>query len=133
MSRFDTYRLHQTGAEPFLVIPFFDMATFGTFLTLAVVLRKTPELHRRLIFIATCGLLDAAFARFDFLFNHSLFLLCPDLLIGLGAVRDLLVNRHIHRVYLIVLPTLVVLQGLVMLIWRSEASWWVRIAHAILS
>ncbi len=133
MGRFDTYQLHQPGSEPFLIIPFYDMAAFGTLLTLAVVWRKKPELHRRLLFIATCLLLDAAFARFDFIFDHHLFPFCPDAVIGLGVARDLLVNRRIHRVYLIALPTLIVLQGLVTLIWRSEAAWWVRIAHAILA
>jgi len=133
MSRFDTYQLHRPDSEPFLIIPFYDMAAFGTLLTLAVVWRTKPELHRRLLFIATCLLLDAAFARFDFIFDHSLFLFCPDVVIGLGVARDLLVNRRIHRVYLIALPTLIVLQGLVTLIWRGEAAWWVRIAHAILA
>lgn len=133
MARFDAYQLHQTGAEPFLIIPFYDMAAFGTLLALAIAWRKKPELHRRLIFIATCGLLDAAFARSDFIFNHSLFFFCFDLVIGLGVVRDLIVNRRIHRVYLIALPTLIVLQSLAILIWRSEAAWFVRIAHAILA
>jgi hypothetical protein len=133
MGRFDTYQLHLPGAEPFLIIPFFDMAAFGTLLTLAIAWRKKPELHRRLLFIATTGLLDAAFGRFDFIFDHGLFLFFPDLVIGLGVVRDLLVNRRIHRAYLIALPTLIVLHGLVILIWRSQASWWVHIAHAILA
>jgi hypothetical protein len=133
MSRFNTNQLHQPGAEPFLIIPFYDMAAFATVLALAIAWRKKPELHRRLLFIASCGLLDAAFARFDFIFDHGLFFFCADLVIGLGVVRDLLVNRRIHRVYLIALPALIVLQGLVTLIWRSEASWWIRIAHAILA
>ena len=133
MTRFDTYQLHQTGAEPFLIVPFFDMAAFGTLLTLAIAWRRQPELHRRLLFIATCVLLDAAFARFDFIFDYHFFVFCPDLVIGLGVVRDLLVNRRIHRVYIIALPTLIVLQGLATLIWRSEAAWWVRIAHAIMA
>jgi len=133
MGRFDTYQLHQPGAEPFFIIPVFDMAAFGTLLALAIAWRKKPELHRRLLFIATCVLLDAAFARFDFMFDHSLFLFCPDLVIGLGVVRDFLVNRHIHRVYLIVLPVLIPLQALAVLIWRSEAAGWVRIAHAIMA
>jgi hypothetical protein len=133
MGRFDTLQLRQLGAEPFLIIPVFDMAAFGTLLTLAIAWRKTPELHRRLLFVATCSLLDAGFARFDFIFDHSLFLFCPDLLIALGIARDLLVNRRVHRVYLIVLPVLIVLQGLVVLVWRSEASWWVRFAHAMMA
>ena len=133
MGRFDTYQLQLPDSEPFLIIPFFDMTVFGTLLVLAVRWRKKPELHRRLIFIPTCALLDAAFARFDFIFNHNLFLFCPDLVIGLGVMHDLLVSRRIHRVYLVALPTLIVLQGLVIFIWRSEASWWVRIAHAIMA
>jgi hypothetical protein len=67
------------------------------------------------------------------MFDHSLFLFCPDLVIGLGVVRDFLVNRRIHRVYLIALPVLIAAQALVVLIWRSEAAWWVRIAHAIMA
>src|SRR5215469_16059205 len=133
MGSFDMYQLHIPDSESFLIVPFYDMATFGTLLTLAIAWRKKPELHRRLLFIATCLLLDAAFARFDFIFDHSLFLFCPDVVIGLGVVRDLLVNRRIHRVYLIALPVLIVVQGLATLIWHSEASWWIRIAHAILA
>lgn len=127
------HQLHLPGSEPFLIIPFYDMAFFGTLLALAVWWRKKPERHRRLLFIATCLLTDAAFARFDFIFNHNLFLFFPDLLMGLGVVRDLLVNRRIHRVYLIALPLLIACQALVTFIWRSEAAWWVRIAHAILA
>jgi hypothetical protein len=51
--RFDTYQLHLPDAKPFLIIPFYDMAAFGTLLTLALACRKKPELHRRLLFIAT--------------------------------------------------------------------------------
>lgn len=133
MGRFDTNQLHLPDSEPFLIIPFFSMALFGTLLTLAITWRRKPELHRRLLFIATCCLLDAPFARFDFIFDHSLFLFCDDILICLGIARDLLVNRRIHRVYLIALPLLIVSHALVTFIWRSGAHWWVRIAHAILA
>ena len=132
MGRFNTLQLHRTGEESFFIIPVFDMAAFGTLLALAIAWRKKPELHRRLLFIATCGLLDAAFARFDFIFDHRLFLFCPDVVIGLGVIRDLLVNRRIHRVYLIALPVLIVSQALTDLIWRGQAAWWVRIAHAVM-
>jgi len=133
MGRFDAVQLHQPGTEAFLIIPFYDMAAFATLVTLAILWRAKCEMHRRLIFVATCLLLDAAFARFDFIFDHNFFLFCPDLLIGLGVVRDLLVNRRIHRVYVIALPALIVLQGLATVVWRSEAAWWVRIAHGILA
>jgi hypothetical protein len=132
MARFDTYRLHQPGADAFLIVPFYDMVAFGTFFALAVLWRKKPEFHRRLIFIATCGLLDAAFGRIDYLFNNGLFYYCLDGVILLGVLRDLFVNRRIHKVYLIALPVLAVTQAFVTYTWMHSSPWWLRIAHAIL-
>jgi hypothetical protein len=133
MGRFDTYQLRLPGAEAFLIVPFFDIAAFGTLFTLAVLSRKTPEQHRRCIFMASCVLLGPAFGRFDFIFNHGVHLFCPDLVISLGVLRDLLVNRRIRRVYLIALPILIAAQAVVTFVWRSEAGWWLRVAHAILA
>jgi hypothetical protein len=59
MTRFDTVVLHQSGIESFLSIPFWDMIVFGTLMALAIYWRKKPEYHRRLIFLATCALMDA--------------------------------------------------------------------------
>jgi len=132
MARFDTVQLHQTGADAFLSIPFYDMIAFGVSIALAIYWRTKPELHRRLIFIATCGLMDAAFGRFDYLFDHNLFFPCLDLLILLGVARDLLVERRIHKVYLYALPLLIMGQSLAIYMWRSNPSWWQGITHAIL-
>jgi len=132
MARFDTVQLHQSGADAFLSIPFYDMIAFGVSIALAIYWRTKPELHRRLIFIATCGLMDAAFGRFDYLFDHNLFFPCLDLLILLGVARDLLVDRRVHKVYLYALPLLIVGQSLALYMWRSNPSWWQGITHAIL-
>ncbi|HEV2136937.1 MAG TPA: hypothetical protein VGR47_22150 [Terracidiphilus sp.] len=132
MGRFDTYRLHEPGSDAFLIIPFYDMLAFAILIGLAIAWRKKPELHRRLIFIATCGLLDAAFGRIDFLFNTNLFEVCVDLVIALGIARDLLVSRRIHRVYLTALPLLAIAQVFVIYTWRSGAHWWLTIAHFVL-
>lgn len=40
MGRFDTYRMHQTGADAFLIVRFFDMAAFATCLALAIYWRR---------------------------------------------------------------------------------------------
>ena len=132
MGRFDTYRLHQKGGDAFLIVPFYDMAAFAVCLALAIYWRKKPELHRRMMLIATCGLLDAAFGRIDYVFNHSLYFLCLDGVILLGVVRDLAVIRRVHKVYLIALPVLMVCQGFVIYTLRSGSHWWVRIADRIL-
>jgi hypothetical protein len=132
MARFDTFRLHQTGADAFLSIPFFDMLVFGTLVGLAILWRKRPEFHRRLIFIATCVLMDAAFGRFDFLFNNNLFTLCIDLLILLGVARDLYVDKRVHKVYLYALPLLIVGQSLSLYMWRHNPAWWQAITRVIM-
>ena len=91
MGRFDAVQLHQPDPA-FLSIPFYDMLAFAPLVSLAIYWRRKPELHRRLLFIATCGLMDAAFARFDFVFDHSLFFPCIDAVMLLGVARDLAVD-----------------------------------------
>lgn len=132
MARFDAVQLHQSGTGAFLAIPFYDMIAFGVIITLAIYWRTRAEFHRRLIFVATVCLMDAPVGRFDFLFNHSLFYLCLDLLMALGIVRDLVVDRRVHKVYLYALPVLIVGQNLAIYMWRINPSWWQGITHAIL-
>ena len=91
MVRFDTYTLHMPGGNAFLIVPLFDMVAFTIFFSLAIVWRKKSEFHRRFIFIATCGLVVAAFGRVAWLNDHDLTYYCVDLLILLGAARDLVV------------------------------------------
>jgi hypothetical protein len=123
MGRFDALQLHQPDPT-FLSIPFFDMLAFGTLLGLAIVWRGKPELHRRFVVLATCGLLDAAFGRFDYLFNHNLFLVCVDAVMLLGVARDFLVNGRVHKVYLYGIPALVIGQNFAIYLWRGAPGWW---------
>jgi hypothetical protein len=132
MARFDAVQLHQSGTDAFLAIPFYDMIAFGVSIALALYWRRRPEFHRRLMFVATVSLMDAPVGRFDFLFNHNLFYLCLDLLIALGVVRDLVVDRRVHKVYLYALPVLIVGQNLAIYMWRINPPWWRTITHAIL-
>ena len=132
MGSFDKHMLHVTDSDTFLSVPFGDMIVFGTLVTLAILWRKKPELHRRLLFIATCCLLDAPFGRIDYLFNNSLLFVCVDAVILLGPIRDLLVNRRIHRVYLVVLPILIVFQAFIVYLWRGAPAWWLHLGQSIL-
>ncbi|MDR3738495.1 MAG: hypothetical protein P4L40_05690 [Terracidiphilus sp.] len=135
MGHFDIYTLHQSAAfvEAFFAIPLYDMLAFGTLVGLAIFWRRKPELHRRLLFLASCGLLDAAFGRIDAIFlSHTIFAFV-DAVILLGILRDLLVNRTIHPVYRYALPTLVVAQTVTTYLWVYPPQWWITITHAILS
>ena len=133
MGRFNILRLHSTRAESALMIPLFDMVAFtGTF-AMAVYYRKKPEFHRRLILMATCVLTAAAFGRFpERLLPREFFYGGVDLLILLGVVRDMIVNRSVHRVYFYVLPAFIVGQTIVAYTVFHHLPYWTRIAHAIL-
>lgn len=131
MGRFDAVQLHQPDPA-FLSIPFYDMIAFGTLVSLAIYWRKKPELHRRLLFLATCSLLDAPFGRFDVIFNKGLLFPCLDTVILLGVARDLIVNRRIHAVYRYALPVLFVAQGVTMYLWKGSPAWWLRITQGMI-
>ena len=131
MGRFDAVVLHRPDPA-FLSVPFFDMIAFAALLSLAIAWRRKPELHRRLLFLATCSLTDAAFGRFDFLFYNNLTFVCLDLLILLGLARDLLVNRRVHTVYRVALPILVVGQAFTLYLYRGAPAWWMHFTRAIL-
>jgi hypothetical protein len=132
MTRFDALVLHQKDVAPFLSIPFVDMILFGSCMALAIYWRKKPEYHRRLVFIASCELMDAAIGRFDFMFNHNLFYPALDGLILLGIARDWIIDRRVHKVYLYALPAFFVLQSLAIYTWRVNPPWWAAITRAIL-
>ena len=132
MGRFDIRVLHQKDVAAFLSVPFADMLIFGSCIALAIYWRKKPDYHRRLIFIASCQLMDAAIGRFDFMFNHNLFFPAVDCLIALGTLRDWLVDTRVHKVYLYALPSLLVVQTLAIYAWRINPPWWQSITQAIL-
>jgi hypothetical protein len=131
MTRFDTVVLQQKGVASFMSVPFSDMIIFGSCIAMAIYWRKKPEYHRRLIFIASCQLMDAPIGRFDFMFNHSIFYLAVDCLIALGMLRDWVVDKRVNEVYLYALPSIIVVQSLATYAWRISPAWWQGITTAI--
>jgi hypothetical protein len=133
MTRFDLHTLHQADVAPFLIVPLSDMTTFAPLLALAIYWRKKRELHRRLILIATCVLTSAAFGRFPMNFPPpAQFYFGVDALILLGVVRDLIVNRRVHKVYLYALPILFACECTTVYLFTHAPAFWVRISRAII-
>jgi hypothetical protein len=132
MARFDTTRLHRANRDAFLIIQLFDILCFATCLGLAILWRKRPEKHRRLMLIATCALTGAAFGRIPIMHTPLAFYGGIDGLILLGALRDLAVSRRIHPVYVIAIPLLVAGQTAVSEVFLHRAGFWTRIAHGLL-
>jgi Na+-transporting NADH:ubiquinone oxidoreductase subunit NqrE len=133
MARFKILHFHSMSAASDLIISFFDMIAFTIPFALAIYWRKKPEFHRRLILIASCALTAAAFGRFPpQLLSPGFFYAGVDILILLGAVRDLVVNRRIHRVYRYALPAFIFGQTVVMYTDTHNSPYWLKISHAIL-
>ena len=131
MDRFFMQSLHYAGAPAFLIIQLMDLLCFAVPFALAISWRRRPEFHRRLMLIASCGLTDAAWGRFPLLplaFSAA----GVDALVLLGILRDLIVDRRIHKVYLYALPLLLVLQILSVQTYLHASPWWVHIASALL-
>lgn len=131
MFRFDALVLKQPDPA-FLSITFWDMFAFGTAVGLAILWRGKPDVHRRLMVVGTCCLLDAGFGRFQYIFDHNLLFWCLDGVILLGVVRDLLVDRRVHKVYLYALPALVVGQNVTIYLWRNPPGWWMSMCREML-
>lgn len=96
----------QAGAVPAaqagLVSPLLDMIVFTPFFAAAVYFRRVPDLHKRLMIVATTVLLIAAVARMRFLGGDLLLVylvwVSP---IWIGMIRDWLSRRLLHPVYVV--------------------------------
>ena len=133
MGSYNKHLLHFAAADAFLSVALGDIGAFAILIGLAIYWRKRPELHRRLMFLANCALLEAALTRIHpYLFIHSLGYACVDAVILLGVARDLVVDRYVHKVYRVALPLLIVFQVLIVYLWRGAPAWWLKYAQFML-
>jgi hypothetical protein len=131
MDRFRLQGAHDTKVPAFLIIQLMDLGSFAIPFALAIYWRRRPEFHRRLMLIASCGLTDAAWARFP----PMPLAFAPagvDALVLLGILRDLIVDRRIHKVYLYAFPLLIVVHVFCVQTYLHASPWWVRIGNALL-
>lgn len=115
----------------FLFVEIMELICFAVPFALAIYWRKRPDFHRRLMLIATCALTEAAFGRIPSL--PTLFAPAGvDALILLGVVRDIIVERRIHKVFLYTLPTMILLQIIAEYTSAHQSSWWIGIGNYLL-
>src|SRR5689334_11799616 len=116
-----------------LSIPFNDLIFFSAMLAAAAWWRRRPEVHSRLMLIATCLLTAAAFARFPFITIEAFRLYAGvDLLLLLGVTHDLIVRRRMHAVYAISLPLVLIGQSTAMWLFLARPHWWVELMQRVL-
>ena len=113
-----------------LLAPLTDMIAFPAFFSAAVIYRNKPEIHKRLMVVATTVLLVAAIGRMRFLGTPvplHLFLLVWFMPIFAAMAYDFLTKRLIHPVYIIGLSGLFILRLRDLLeeseAWTQISSW----------
>jgi hypothetical protein len=109
-------------AAGFLLITLGDMTLYGTFFIAAMAYRRKPEIHKRMIVLATIALLFAAVARMSYLESRPLLFLTvwlSPLVVAMG--HDLYVSRRIHRAYLLGLGILLI--GYSRTFFLDTAAW----------
>lgn len=124
-----------TDDVAFLVLALYDMAAFATLFGLAILWRGQPETHRRLMFMATCGICVAGLSRFPPWLpgaDGNWAWAYVDGLIALGAVRDLLVQRRVHPAYLWGTPILMAVQAGAIAVYVPRPAAWMDLAYALI-
>jgi fumarate reductase subunit C len=141
MRRFDVIHFHDYVT--FISVILWDMVAFSTLFLLAVLWRKRPEYHRRFMFLATCGLMNAGFARLpliglpplgsgpNFWADFRAFYAGVIVLILIAITRDLIVQRRVHIVYRVAVPLIVAGQVLAVALSDLPPAFWTTLSHRI--
>jgi hypothetical protein len=112
-------------AQNKLFVPLTDILVFVPFFLAAWLLRRRPELHKRLIIVATTCLLIAAVHRIPFLGGRPPPV--PQLLavwlapIYIGMIHDFIKTRRVSPIYLLGIAAVLFLKFGRMGMYRSEA------------
>jgi len=132
----------QQGATPteglsplvFLVIPLADMLVFAILIGAGFYFRRQPDVHKRLMLLATISILAAAIARLPFAFLQAgppAFFGVTDLFIAACFIYDLITRGRVHRATALGGLLIVASQPLRLMIggtdaWIAFATWLTR-------
>jgi hypothetical protein len=136
MGRFDVVHglRDQVYMAAHLSIPLNDMICFASVLVAAAWWRKRPDVHRRLILVATCLLTAAAFPRFPFITVTALrWYAGVDALLLLAIAHDLIVQRRVHIAYAISVPPVLLGQVVAMWLFLARPHWWIEFAQRLIA
>lgn len=126
----------------FMIVPVVDMILFGATGAAALLTRKQPAAHKRLMLFATISLLDAGFARSlgVWLFNvvgdgffgfWAQIFLGSDLMIVAAMAYDSVTRGRVHPVWLIGLPVFLAMQLASSAIYHAPG--WIPVARYLIS
>ncbi len=121
------------GVSPlaFLVIPLGDIGMFAILVGAGFYYRRRPDVHKRLMMLATISILAAAVARLPFAIMQAgppAFFGLTDLFVVACVLYDLITLRRVHRTTILAGLALVASQPLRLMlggthIWLAFAGW----------
>jgi hypothetical protein len=117
-------------AAGFLIIPLGDMVLFAAFFVPSVLYRNRPELHKRLMLLATTALLFAAAGRMSNFITLPLGVLVWLTPVFAGMAYDKWTRRKVHPLYYAGLVILLIGFARIALV-QSEA--WLQFGRAIIN
>lgn len=119
-------------ARGFLIVPLSDVVVFGVLVGSAVVYRRDPSTHKRLMLLATLAILDAATGRWPLRIIQSgvwpyAYMVILDIIILAVVAYDTVVRRQLARAYAYGVPLIIGAHVVREVIrwtpaWRSLAS-----------
>ena len=83
----------------FIYRPLWDIVCFAAAFGLAILRRKRPDMHGRLMVLAACALTPPAISRIPGVHGLGMVLLGTDLLVVAAILRDLATLGRVHEVY----------------------------------
>lgn len=125
----------------FLAVQFNDIIGFSVMFGLAALLRRRPEYHRPLMFLAVCYLADAGFDRWPMLtplfvrlpvLGYAAGYLLVDVLVAAGIARDWIVDGKVGIVYRYALPFFAATQVTMLALYVSAPPWWVAFCRMLI-
>lgn len=125
----------------FFILPIFYVVSFTTLATWALLARKNPPLHKRLILLATTLIVGAAYARWwgealaDAFGDGYAGMLVntyagTNLLLFAAMAYDVVTRRRLHPVYEVAVPAILAAQIVTSIIYHSTQ--WPPIAQMII-
>jgi len=136
------YLTHPPDSQAFFIIPIFYVVAFGVIATAALVKRREPAAHKRLIYMATTVIVGAAWTRsiggplaglvgdgyFGMIANTFT---SANLLLAALIVFDWYTRGRLHPVVAVVVPAIIA--GEFVVSWIYHAPQWLPIARAIVT
>lgn len=138
----DRLQFGTKDADPsFLAIQLADLLNFGVLASAAVVWRKTPSAHKRLILLATIFIANAGFSRWwgeaiakrvgsGLWQDWMVFFLADLILVALIGGYDLLTRRRLHPAF--VVGAVFGLSVETIAVWLYVSPWWKPVASLLL-